>query len=307
MKRIAMLILCITLLAGCLAGCGEAPASSGKLQVVATLFPQYDFARRVAGDRAAVTMLLPPGVESHSFDPTPADLVTMQKADLFQYTGAQMETWAGSLLSSLPREHDGRRPLSGHRTVGGSARRGLGRSQPSGRPPHLDQPQKRHDYGEASIRDALCSADPDGAAIYEENANQYLEELAELDAAFRDIVANGIRRTLAFSGRFALHSFAEEYGLDCVAALESCSGESEPSAQSVARVISVIREQGLPVVYYEELSDPKVGRSIASETGVQLLLFHSCHNLSKDEFDRGETYLSLMRQNAENLKVGLNG
>ena len=306
MKRIAMLILCITLLAGCLAGCGEAPASSGKLQVVATLFPQYDFARRVAGDRAAVTMLLPPGVESHSFDPTPADLVTMQKADLFLYTGAQMETWAGSLLSSLP-ESTTVVDLSQGIALSGEAHDEGSDGHSHLADPHIWTSPKNAMIMVASIRDALCSADPDGAAIYEENANQYLEELAELDAAFRDIVANGIRRTLAFSGRFALHYFAEEYGLDCVAALESCSGESEPSAQSVARVISVIREQGLPVVYYEELSDPKVGRSIASETGVQLLLFHSCHNLSKDEFDRGETYLSLMRQNAENLKVGLNG
>lgn len=306
MKRIAVLILCIALLAGCLAGCGEAPASSGKLQVVATLFPQYDFARRVAGDRAAVTMLLPPGVESHSFDPTPADLVTMQKADLFLYTGAQMETWAGSLLSSLP-ESTTVVDLSQGIALSGEAHDEGSDGHSHLADPHIWTSPKNAMIMVASIRDALCSADPDGAAIYEENANQYLEELAELDAAFRDIVANGKRRTLAFSGRFALHYFAEEYGLDCVAALESCSGESEPSAQSVARVISVIREQGLPVVYYEELSDPKVGRSIASETGVQLLLFHSCHNLSKDEFDRGETYLSLMRQNAENLKVGLNG
>ena len=306
MKRIAVLILCIALLAGCLAGCGEAPASSGKLQVVATLFPQYDFARRVAGDRAAVTMLLPPGVESHSFDPTPADLVTMQKADLFLYTGAQMETWAGSLLSSLP-ESTTVVDLSQGIALSGEAHDEGSDGHSHLADPHIWTSPKNAMIMVASIHDALCSADPDGAAIYEENANQYLEELAELDAAFRDIVANGIRRTLAFSGRFALHYFAEEYGLDCVAALESCSGESEPSAQSVARVISVIREQGLPVVYYEELSDPKVGRSIASETGVQLLLFHSCHNLSKDEFDRGETYLSLMRQNAENLKVGLNG
>lgn len=306
MKRIALLVVCFALLLGSLAGCGEESASSGKLQVVATLFPQYDFARRVAGDRAQVTMLLPPGVESHSFDPTPADLVTMQKTDLFLYTGAQMETWAGNLLPSLP-EHTMVVDLSQGIELSGESHEDGSDDHSHLVDPHIWTSPKNAMTMVTSIRDALCSVDPDGAAIYEENASAYLEELAQLDATFRDIVDNGKRRTLAFSGRFALHYFAEEYGLDCIAALDSCSGESEPSAQSVARVISVIREQSLPVVYYEELTDPKVGRSIASETGAQLLLFHSCHNLSKDEFERGETYLSLMRQNAENLKVGLNG
>lgn len=307
MKRIALLILCLFVPVCSLAGCQEEPAISGQLQVVATLFPQYDFARRVAGDRAQITLLLPPGVESHSFDPTPADIVTVQRSDIFLYTGAQMETWAGSLVSSLSNEI-AVVDLSQGISLSGDAHEDDSDAHDHSHlaDPHIWTSPKNAKIMVASIRDAFCQADPDGTMVYQENARQYLEELEQLDADICNIVEGGKRRTLAFSGRFALHYFAEEYGLDCVAALESCSGESEPSAQSVAQVISVIREQSLPVVYYEELSDPKVGRSIASETGVQLMLFHSCHNLSKDEFERGETYLTLMRQNAENLKVGLN-
>ncbi|MEG2204284.1 MAG: metal ABC transporter substrate-binding protein, partial [Oscillospiraceae bacterium] len=96
------------------------------------------------------------------------------------------------------------------------------------------------------------------------------------------------------------------YGLQAVAAFDSCSSETEPSAKAVAEIIDEIKAQKIPVIYYEELSDPKVARMIAEETGAKLLLLHSCHNLSKEEFEAGETYLSLMQKNAENLREGLN-
>lgn len=305
MKRPLAWLCCLLMLVTGLTGCRQASSDEMPLEVVATLFPQYDFARRIAADRAKVTLLLPPGVESHSFDPTPADIVTVQKADLFLYTGPQMETWAEGLIDSL----------SGDTTVvdlsQGIPLSSVVESESDHHDhdhladPHIWTSPKNAMIMVSTILDALCKADPEGAEIYQTNAQEYQEELAELDAEFHRIVEESECNTLAFSGRFALHYFAEEYGLNCVAALESCSGESEPSAGAVAQVISVIRQQNLPVVYYEELSDPKVGRSIAEETGVQLLLFHSCHNVSKEEFERGETYLSLMQQNAEHLKVGL--
>lgn len=114
------------------------------------------------------------------------------------------------------------------------------------------------------------------------------------------------RRELVFGGRFAFHYFTAEYGLTAYSAYDSCSEETEPSAKAVSEVIGRVREDHLPVVYYEELTEPKVARSIAQETGAKLLLLHSCHNLSKDELAAGESYLSLMKQNAQNLREGLN-
>lgn len=308
MKRLLALLCCLLTAAASLTGCQKAPDDGTTLRVVATLFPQYDFARRIAGERAQVTLLMPPGVESHSFDPAPADIVTVQQADVFLYTGPQMESWAEGLIASLP---DDTEVIDLSEYVVLSSRAQAEHTDEAGHDhghladPHIWTSPINAMKMVSAILEALCKADPEGSAIYRTNAQEYQQELQELDEEFRHIVSGGQRRTLAFSGRFALHYFAQEYGLSCVAALEACSGESEPSAQSVAQVISTVREQSLPAVYYEELSDPKVGRSIAAETGARLLLFHSCHNLSKDEFERGETYLSLMRQNAENLKVGL--
>ena len=119
------------------------------------------------------------------------------------------------------------------------------------------------------------------------------------------LMSGAKRREICFGGRFALHYFAKRYSLSYIAAYDSCSSETEPSVKAVAEITDAILADGIPVIYYEELVDPKVSRSIAEDTGCKMLLLHSCHNVSKDELDAGATYLSLMRQNLENLKVGL--
>ena len=156
-----------------------------------------------------------------------------------------------------------------------------------------------------TITDALCAADPAHAETYRTNCEAYQAELMELDAEFEALVDGAVRREICFGGRFALHYFAKRYGLSCIAAYDSCSSETEPSAKAVAEITDAILEDGIPVIYYEELVDPKVARSIAEDTGCAMLLLHSCHNVSKEELDAGATYLSLMRQNLENLKTGL--
>ena len=150
------------------------------------------------------------------------------------------------------------------------------------------------------IAAALCAADPENAGEYQTAAAEYKGRLDALDERFSEVVETGKRREIVFGGRFALHYFAERYGLD------SCSGETEPSAGAVAQIIRAIETDGVPVIYYEELTDPKVARSIAEETGAKPLLLHSCHNVSREELQNGATYLSLMEQNVENLREGLN-
>jgi len=115
----------------------------------------------------------------------------------------------------------------------------------------------------------------------------------------------GKRSEIIFCSRFALYYFAKEYGLSYKAAFDSCSSETEPSARTVAGLIKEIKDKKIPVIYYAEIEDPKVAKSISAETGTKLLLFHSCHNVTKEELESGVTYLSLMKQNAENLKEGL--
>lgn len=307
MKRILAALCAAALLA--LTGCAPAPASSSpagkeKLTVYATLFPQYDFAREIAGDRAEVILLLPPGVESHSFEPTPADIAGISKSDLLLYTGDAMEPWAAKLIvGDLP---DTVRAVDLSQGVALLAEEHEEEGHAHPFDPHIWTSPVNAMIMARTVVSALCEADPEGAEAYRANGERYLAELESLDDEIRTIVSQAKRRELVFGGRFAFHYFTAEYGLTAYSAYDSCSEETEPSAKAVSEVIGRVREDHLPVVYYEELTEPKVARSIAQETGAKLLLLHSCHNLSKDELAAGESYLSLMKQNAQNLREGLN-
>ena len=155
------------------------------------------------------------------------------------------------------------------------------------------------------IADTLSQADPDHAAEYQTRLAAYVQELADLDQAFRDTVEGGNRRLLVFGDRFPLLYFCREYGLDYRAAFHGCSGDTEPSLATLKYLIDKVRAEQIPVVYTIELSSQKVASAIAETTGARILTFHSCQTLTRQEFDRGETYLSLMWKNVDVLKEGL--
>ena len=305
-------LLAALLLAVLLPGCAVAQAQQpqdGRLRIVASLFPQYDFARQIAGDYAQVELLLPPGVESHSFEPTPADMIRIHQADLFLYTGRYMEPWAQQIIDGLEGDTqvvDVSEGIQLDQEDHSHGEHGHEDHDHGGFDPHIWTSPVNAKQMVENIVQALMEADPAHAQAYRANADTYQAQLDSLDAQFREIVANGNRREIVFGGRFALHYFAKEYGLSYLAAFDSCSHESEPSARTVARIVDEVESKGIPVIYYEELVDPKVARVLAEETGAVPLLLHSCHNLSRDELEAGETYLTLMEQNAQNLKEGLN-
>lgn len=283
----------------------------GKLSIVATLFPQYDFAREIAGDKADVKLLLPPGVESHSFEPTPADIVMIDKCDLFVYTGEYMEGWANDIVENISNK-DAVLDVS----------RGIDLCEEEEEHHHEEnETHSDHDHGGydphiwtspvnaekmvQNIADSLCKIDSENADYYKENAEKYLSQLDEIDSEFKEIVSNAKRKKMYFGGKFAMYYFTKEYGLDYVSAYDSCSGETEPSAKVLAEIIDEMKTEKIPVVYYEELTDPKVARTISEETGAEPLLFHTCHNVTAEELKNGVSYISLMKQNEENLKKGL--
>ena len=305
------LLLLAAPLSGCTGGEKKEGETSGRLSIVSTLFPQYDFARRIAGDKAEVTLLLPPGTESHTYEPTPSDIVGISKADLFLYTGAVMEPWADKILQSLG--SNAPRVADVSKGIEAAAAEDHGHDdEEHGEEAHTVDPHIWLDPVNAQIiaddiLAGLTEASPENAAFFEENARSLKEDLTKLDEEFRAAVNGAKYKTLAFGGRFAFTYFCNRYGLSHVSAFDSCSAESEPSVSAVASVISTIEEQGLPVVYYEEFTDPKVANSIAEQTGAKPLLLHTVHNVSKEDREAGVTYFDLMRQNLENLRIGLNG
>lgn len=295
-------------------------SDTDKLQIVTTLFPQYDFARQIAGDKAEVTLLLPPGMESHSYEPTPADIIKINKADLFIYTGESMETWAHQIVESIDNtdvyvldvsvgvsllgtgleedDHD-HEEEDDHDHEAEEVEDHTGHNHTND--PHIWTSPKNAKVMVNSILEALCEVDKENADYYKANAEAYQLQLDELDESLQSVMANAKRTTIYHSGRFAMQYLMKDYGIDYV----SAPFEAEPSAALVAQMISEIKANNVPAIYYEELIDPKIGQMISEETGAQLLLLHSTHNVSKADFDSGVTYVSLMQQNIENLKIGL--
>lgn len=309
-NRVFALLLCAFMLFA-LCACseqGEKPeGDSEKLQVVCTLFPQYDFVREIAGDCVELTLLLPPGVESHSYDPTPSDMKAVASADIVIRVGENMETWSSKLMGSAG---DGAVLLDLADEMGLELE-----AHEHGDDEHADSAEERdpHIWTDPVlakdmvriITEKLCELDEKNAAEYDRRSELYISKLEALDKDIKEIVGNAKRKTVVFSGRFALKNFTDRYGLKAVSALDACADNSEPSAAAVAKIVDTVKDENIPVIFYEELIEPKTAKIISSETGADMLLFHSCHNLSKDDFNSGETYLSLMRKNVENLREAL--
>lgn len=305
-----VLVLSVTSLAGCQSQTGQASTGDDDtITVVATLFPPYDFAKVVGGDRVTVTKLMPAGVDSHSFEPSPSQVVEIGNSDLLLYTGDLLEPWVSQVAASVGDEVN---------VVDTSAGIPLRKVDESDHEEHENLEAYDHDYDPHvwtdpnlammmvdTIADALASVDPEGDAYYHANAAAYKEELTAVDASFQELVDNAKRKEMIFGDRFALLYFTERYGLEYMAAIDSCSTHTEPSAKQVALLIDETKSEQIPVIYYEELTEPTIANRIAEATGAKALLFHTCHNVSKQDMDDGVTYLSLMEQNAVNLREGL--
>lgn len=317
-RRIGGLLLAAALL---LTGCAgpSAGPDSGKLQVVCTLFPYYDFVRAIGGDRVEPYLLVTAGREAHSFEPTPLDVIRISEADVFICNGGESETWVDDILDAAGENIGSVVHMMDHvDALGEEFSEGMqgGHDHDDGHDHDCHEEDVEYDEHIWTspriamdlcrvIADTLSQADPDHAAEYQERLTAYLQELADLDQAFRNTVAGGSRRLLVFGDRFPLLYFCREYGLDYRAAFHGCSGDTEPSLATLKYLIDKVRAEHIPVVYTIELSSQKVASAIAETTGAKILTFHSCQTLTRQEFDRGETYLSLMWKNVDVLKEGL--
>jgi zinc transport system substrate-binding protein len=287
-----------------------------RLVVVATLFPLYDFAKNVAGERAEVTLLLPPGAEPHGFEPKPADIVRLNKADVFLYTSPDMEPWAADILKGLQNRNlevvdTSRGVITGGDREKKEQRHNLQEKQNHGHPDPSGaaDPHIWLDFANAvtmveNIRDGLVKKDPAGKEVYEKNAASTIVQLKALDERFRKGLQNCERKVLVNGGHFAFDYMARRYGFRYVS-VYGISPDAEPTAANLVKLTRLIRENRLDTLFHEELINPRVAETLARETGATLLKLNPAGNLAKEQFDRGETFITLMDRNLENLKTGL--
>lgn len=303
MKRLTAIFLCLCLI---LCGCTAEPEQThdkSKLQIVCTSFPAYDFAREIAADRAELTLLIKPGSEVHSYEPTPKDMIRIQESDLFICNGGESEQWAKTLITP---ELNTIYMMDCVDTVEESAD-GIYNAEDG--EPELDEhvwtsPLNAIKISE-EICNALCKLDTANAEAYKTNLTAYKSQLMSLDREFRQVIKNSGKHTLVFADRFPMRYFALEYGLDCYAAFPGCSSETEPSAKTVAYLIDRVREDKIPAVLYMEFSNQKMADVICEDTGCKKLPFYSAHSVSAEQFRQGVSYLDLMRINLNSLKEAL--
>lgn len=311
MKRMMLFfLLAVLLFAGC---AGRSSSGSGdKLKVTAAAFPEYDFVRAVAGDLAEITLLLPPGAEAHSYEPTPQDIARIGACRVFVYGGGESDVWLDRILDSGDRE--GKIILSlmdccALREEEIQEFMTAEEEEEEGEETEYDEhvwtsPVNAIAITEA-VRDALKEADPENAAAYTANAEAYIQKLRELDISLRELVKNAKRQLLVFGDRFPFLYFVREYGLSYAAAFPGCSSGTDVNPATVAHLIDLVKAEGIPVVFRCDLSAGKIADTIAESTGARVLTLWSGHTVSRDAFQAGETYLTLWAKNLEALKEAL--
>ncbi len=310
-KKILAAVTAIALGAS-LCGCSgvETADSAEKPLIITTIFPAYDFARQVFGDTAEVRMLLKPGQESHSYDPSAKDIVEINGCDLFVYNGGESDQWVESVLQAAPdvetfRMTDAVSLLDEEHSEG--------MQEDDHDHDHADGDEEEYDEhvwtspdNAAAIVRALGSRAkalfPDSAAELDSNTESYAAQIGKIDGRLKELL-DGEERYFIFGDRFPLLYFFKHYGLNYYAAFPGCGSETEPSAQTVTFLLDKLGQpDAVKAVFCIELSGRKLADVLAEDSGLDVVEFHSCHNITADDFAAGETYVSLMERNLQTLE-----
>ena len=318
-KIILIIVLVAILLVGGIAifkGGDKKNQDSDKIQVVVSNFASYDFVRAIIGDsdNVELTFLLGAGKDTHSYEPTAQDLIKLQNADLFVYIGGEAEKWADKVLNSLELENAKIICIADYVDT-------IEEQEIDGAEPEDEEEEEEDGAFDEHIwtspenaikmveilKQTMTELDSENSEKYQENAQNYIAQIREVDGKIQEIVDNRVRDRLIFADKMPMQYFINYYGLEVSAAFSGCSTETEPSASTIAYLENKVKEEKIPVVLYIELNDGRVAKTIAGEAGrdCQAMQIQTLHNVSKDDFDNGETWVSLMTRNIEVLKKAL--
>lgn len=317
-----------------------------KPKVVTTIFPEYDITRAIGKDKIDLKLLVKPGVDVHAFSPTPQDIKMVQEADVIIYGGTTHDKWVESLMKSVDLSKknvvkladsiqqleeevvDGMKHEHNHDHDDEHKEE---KHEEKREEDHKDDHDHNHDHDHkhgngseveldphiwtspnnaiemtATIANALMSEDPENSSFYKENAEKYIKELENVDRELKEVVKNGKRNKVVIADRFPFRYLFDELKLEYRAFFSACSVESHVSAGQVKQMVDYIKENKIPVVYHIEMGKGDLAKSVAESTGAKVMILHSIHTVTNEEFEKGITYIDLMKQNIEALKEGLN-
>ncbi|MBO4242580.1 MAG: zinc ABC transporter substrate-binding protein [Clostridiales bacterium] len=313
------------MMAGSLTACSTANAADdGKLQIVTTIFPEYDWVMNVLGDKASdaeVTMLLDSGVDLHSYQPTANDILKISTCDLFIYVGGESDAWVDDALAEAVNKD--MVVINLLDVLGNSVKEEeLVEGMQGEEEEEEEECEEGPEYDEhvwlslknaqvlvGSIEDALETIDPDNSEVYSANADSYISELSSLDEEYQAAVSDAAYDTLLFGDRFPFRYLVDDYGLNYYAAFVGCSAETEASFETITFLSGKMDELGLPVIMTIEGSDKSIAETIVGNTSSKdqdILTLDSMQSVTAEDVQNGTTYLSIMEDNLEVLKDALN-
>lgn len=314
MKKLISLFLSFIIVfsfAACADNVTDIPEDDGKLTVVTTVFPVYDWTRNVTGDMCNVIYLDKSGADMHSFEPTASDIVLLAEADVFIHIGGVSDKWVDSAVESA--KNDSLEVLSlmtvtgvlEEETVEGMQTHDHGEKDTDEYDEHIWLSLKKAQTAVNAICDTLCKADSENAETYRSNAAAYTDKLSELDGRYTSLMSLAKRNTILVADRFPFRYLTEDYGIEYFAAFPGCSAESEASFETMTFLIEKTKELSLPCILVIEKSDGKLADTISRETGVKVLTLGSCQSVTQADADKGLTYLSVMENNLTTLTEAL--
>jgi len=293
MKKIIILSMLILSLTGCgnSVPLKKVDNTKNKITIITTLFPVYDFAKSIGGNKADVILLIPPGTEPHGYEPTASDLVNINNADVFAYTGDFMEKWVSGILNSLTNPNLEIVDTSkGTEIISGD--------------PHIWLDFEHDKIMAKNIADAIIKKDINNKNYYEKNLQDLTEKFNKIDNDYRTTISSCQTKEIVYGGHYAFGYLVRRFGLEYIAA-QGLSPDSEPTAKGLIDLVDQVKRDGVKYIFYEELASPKVAETISHEANAKMLLLNNLESLPKNDIENGKTFIDAMYQSLDNIKVGL--
>ena len=328
-KKIVFIVILIAIVIGIgiIFGMGKSKKeSNAKYKVVASNFASYDFLRAIIGDNKDVelTFLMGPGKDAHSYDPTAGDLIKIQEANLFVYVGGEMEKWSDKVLESLDTKDTEIICIADfvdtieEKEVDGAEEHEHDHDHEDEEEHHEEHEHEEGAFDEhiwtspenaikmvEALEKAMEKIDSENSKKYKDNADKYIAQIKEVDNKIQNVIDKKVRNRLIFADKMPMQYFIDYYKLEVSAAFNGCSAEVDPSAKTIAYLQNKVKEEKIPVILYIELNPGTVAKTIANETGTEAMQIQTLHNVSLDDFNKGETWVSLMTRNIDVLKKAL--
>lgn len=299
MKKTYILLIIILMLVGC-----TKQNEKEKIQIIATNYPCYDFVRAITKDvpDVEIKMLVNPGSEIHDYEPTPKDIINIKKSKLFVYTGGESDNWVNKII----KENNNVKIMDLVDLKKEELVEGMEGEDEEEYDEHVWTSPKNAIKIIDKLKEKIIKIDNKNKNEYEKNAEEYIKKIKEIDKEIENIVETSKRKTIVFADRFPFRYFTDEYGLEYYAAFKGCSESTEASSKTITFLIKKIKEEKIPVVFHIELSNKKIAKVISKETNTKILELNSAHNISKKDFEKGITYVDIMKKNIESLREALN-